>query len=473
MRVKGYSDAWIGGLAIVLFSAALLIGPRPAGAQHVEVPPTWGGPLLERPRLTGDWGGVRDDLGKKGIVFDADLYMVPEAVLSGGKDTGAEFWGSAVYTLNADTGKLGLWPGGFFKLSAESSFGRTVAQDVGSLVPVDTGWLVPEFNQQTTGLENATLTQFLSPSFGLLAGKIFTLDSAAGEFAGNYRSQFMNTGLTVPLALALVPLSAFGGGAIYVPAPNVILTAMVLDPDGTVLSNDVGKAFNQGVMVIAAGKATIKPFGLIGHQSLTGMWSDKSRVSLIQDPSNLAVLLLTQRFPLLGNPGPILQALLDRVCGGPCPGAAPLNREDNTWAVTYGFDQYLWQPEGDPKHGIGVFFNFGASDGRANPIKYSYNLGIGANGFVPGRPNDSFGIGWARTEFSDNLLPFVRAHLPIGLDHEDAIEIYYRAALTPWLNITPDLQIVTPAITKNLVAGHALTNRDTAVILGLRAAVRF
>ena len=62
MRVKGYSDAWIGGLAIVLFSAALLIGTRPAGAQHVEVPPTWGGPLLERPRLTGDWGGVRDDL---------------------------------------------------------------------------------------------------------------------------------------------------------------------------------------------------------------------------------------------------------------------------------------------------------------------------------------------------------------------------------------------------------------------------
>ncbi len=42
---------------------------------------------MERPRLTGDWGGVRDELGKKGIVFDADLMMVPRGVISGGKDT--------------------------------------------------------------------------------------------------------------------------------------------------------------------------------------------------------------------------------------------------------------------------------------------------------------------------------------------------------------------------------------------------
>ena len=49
-----------------------------------------------------------------------------------------------------------------------------------------------------------------------------------------------------------------------------------------------------------------------------------------------------------------------------------------------------------------MFFNFGASDGEANPVKYSYSMGIGGNGVVPGRPRDTFGLGWARTDFSGN-----------------------------------------------------------------------
>ena len=36
-------------------------------------------------RLTGDWGG-RDDLVKKGVVFDADVYWAPQAITGGGKD---------------------------------------------------------------------------------------------------------------------------------------------------------------------------------------------------------------------------------------------------------------------------------------------------------------------------------------------------------------------------------------------------
>ena len=110
-----------------LLGLALLGAPGPAGAQPVAVPDTWGGDFWSRPRLTGSWGGLRDELGKKGVVFDADLLLTPHGVLSGGRDTGAEFWGNADYTLNVDTGKLGLWPGGFFKIYAGSSFGESVS----------------------------------------------------------------------------------------------------------------------------------------------------------------------------------------------------------------------------------------------------------------------------------------------------------------------------------------------------------
>ncbi len=120
---------------IVVLGLALLITPVPASAQPVPVPETWGGDFLSRARLTGNWGGFRDELGKKGVVFDADLLLTPQGVASGGRDTEAEFWGNAEYTLNVDTGKAGLWPGGFLKLIANSGFGDSVLQDSGRPTP--------------------------------------------------------------------------------------------------------------------------------------------------------------------------------------------------------------------------------------------------------------------------------------------------------------------------------------------------
>ena len=77
---------------------------------------------------------------------------------------------------------------------------------------------------------------------------------------------------------------------------------------------------------------------------------------------------------------------------------------------------------------------FDASDGNPNPIKYSYSMGIGGNGVVPGRPNDNFGLGWARTKLSSEFVPFLREQIPsLGLERENAIELYYSAALTRWL----------------------------------------
>jgi porin len=458
---------------VVLVGLLLLPTALPASAQPIDIPATWGGDFWSRPRLTGSWFGLRDELGKKGIVFDADLLLTPQGVATGGRDTGVEFWGNADYTLNVDTGKAGLWPGGFLKVYAGSSFGNSVLNDSGAIVPVNTPVLFPEPDEPSTGLLHATFMQFLSPKFGLLAGKIFTFDAIHGEFTGNYRTQFLNTGLVIPLSLALVPISAYGGGLVVLPWEGVTLSALVLDPSGTPKNNDVSEAFDDGVMVLASGEVAIKPFGLVGHQRLGFMWSDKKRLSLDQDPSNLARFLLTERFPKLGNPGPILQRILERFFPQLLVPVQRANREDSTWAMFYGFDQYLWHPGGDPKRGIGLFFNFGASDGAANPIKYSYNMGIGGNGVVPGRPRDTFGLGWARTKFSSDFLPFLRQQLDLGLDHEDAIEMFYNASITPWLNASLDLQIIDSALKKKLDSSGRLTDLDTAVVAGVRLYVRF
>jgi porin len=114
MWLLKHLKAWM-----TLVGLIVLFAPdHPARAQPYDLPDTWGGDILSRPRLTGDWDGLRDELGKKGIVLDVDLLMTPQVVMSGGRSTGGDFWGNADYTLNVDTQKLGLWPGGFFKISA-------------------------------------------------------------------------------------------------------------------------------------------------------------------------------------------------------------------------------------------------------------------------------------------------------------------------------------------------------------------
>jgi porin len=109
-----------------------------------------------------------------------------------------------------------------------------------------------------------------------------------------------------------------------------------------------------------------------------------------------ARFLATETFPRLGDPGPVLRRIVERFFPELLVPVQPANRESSTWAMFYGFDQYLCHPGGDRSRGIGIFFTFGTSDEEANPIKYSYSAGIGGKGVIPGR--DTFGVGWALPE---------------------------------------------------------------------------
>src|SRR5262244_3553335 len=155
-RIRGWA------LAPVL---ALLVAAGAASAQPVDIPPTWGGTLMDRPRLTGSWFGLRDEMGKKGIVLDLDLLPMPQGVLTGGRNTEGDFWGNAEYTLNVDTQKLGLWPGGFLNVYAISGFGATVNDAAGVLLPTNIAQLLPNVGNSGTGLMNLAFIQFLSTKF--------------------------------------------------------------------------------------------------------------------------------------------------------------------------------------------------------------------------------------------------------------------------------------------------------------------
>jgi len=59
--------------------------------------------------------------------------------------------------------------------------------------------------------------------------------------------------------------------------------------------------------------------------------------------------------------------------------------------------------------------------------------------------------------------------LPVRADH--AVELYYNIAVTPWLRLTPDLQVLVPGVAQT--QPPAVKAIDTAVIIGLRAKIDF
>jgi hypothetical protein len=104
------------------------------------------------------------------VVLDVDLLQTLQGVASGGRDEVAKYWGTAEYTLNVDTQKLGLWPGGFLRVEGLSSFGQNISNTSGTLISPSFVSLLPEPGNTTTGLMNLTFMQFLSPHFGVFLG---------------------------------------------------------------------------------------------------------------------------------------------------------------------------------------------------------------------------------------------------------------------------------------------------------------
>jgi porin len=370
---------------------------------------------------------------------------------------------------------MGLWPGAFLTAYGMSSYGTTVNKDSGALVPVNTAGILPAVaeDEPTSALMELTFAQFLAPWVGVVVGKFNTLNGDNNAFAHDYRTQFSNMGLNFNLTAALAPVSAWGGGLVFLPWKGALITAGVVDPDGSPTDNSLAHIFEDGVMVTSEGRFTIKPFGLVGHQLVGFLWSNKERVALLQDPGNTAALLAFNRFPRLVDPGPILSRIINRFFPDLATAPEPLKTKEDTWAVYYNFDQFLWNPGADPTKGVGVFFRAGVSDGKVNPVKYHFNVGVSANGIVPGRPDDTFGIGWSRVNLSDDLIPALRQRPGIGLEREDAVEMYYNFAVTKWLGVSLDLQIVDPAVKKSASSTGGIKDVDTAVIGGLRVYSRF
>ncbi|TAK63536.1 carbohydrate porin [Methylobacter sp.] len=429
------------------------------------------GDLLSRSKLTGDWRGIRNEMAEKGVTLDLDATQVTQHVASGGYDGSllskspgnrisellpgiSETESDAMFNmlLKVDTGKAGLWQGGFLTVRGEGRVGDSIGIRSGSLMPTNGDAISPAVprhsNQDVLALTELTYAQFLSKQFGVAFGLINVADGDKNEFAGSLRSRshFMNIGMRVsPVIGAAAPLlTTLGATAIFLPNKNIIGTAGFINAEETAGYNPFER--DKGTTFMTEWQVSHTLAGLPGKQTAGFVYGfDRKKLDFGTDPRlQLASLLRT--------------------------GEAVKTNAD-TWALYYNAHQYI---QGDSKGGWGPFVRAGVSDGHPNPIKWNFAFGIGGVGVGSWRPDDNWGLGGYALGASNE--PLINR---LGIHDETGFEAFYNAALTPWLHVTADVQYIDSALTGANLLGAGplpavnLPGPKEAWVVGVRTNLNF
>jgi porin len=451
-----------------LIPLALALGVLVSVTLHAaDAPPAnpYSGDFWSRSTLSGDWWGVRNQLAEKGVTVDMSLTQAAQGIVHGGKDTGWQYGGGrGDIILNLDTQKLGLWPGGFLNVEAEGNFIpedkllKSINGRTGALMSVYSSQLFPMPSGDNFNLPALNFAQFLSPYFGLTIGKYATITSNSGDmndFAhGKGDTNFMNTALNVnPILLTTVPYSTLGTGLIVLPTKDpkeAIASFMVLSSTGKASTSGFDDLDGNNLTFIGEGRLTTNFFGLTGHQLFGAAFSNRKFSSIDQ---NARFIFENGRF----------------------------EEEKGSWNIHYNFDQYLYEPKKGSGEGIGIFGRFGASDGNPNFMHFFYSLGIGGKGVIPTRERDRYGFGFYYIDVNNPKLQGLFRSIKLLRD-EYGFEAFYNIAITPWLMLTPDIQVVRGAqkeqitIRRDLLGIPFIADRKsigTATILGVRLQMVF
>ncbi len=451
------TEAAVGSDTSLRLDASMALGQPDTGGAPAGEPdepegllpiPDYSGDLWSRGALSGDWGGVRDDLTARGLFIKVGWTQVLQSVVDGGRATGTKYGGSLDYLINLDLHRMGLMPGGLVKFRAESRYGESANDLVGILLPANTDGSFPLTSAPDDNIAitvtNLSYTQFLSQQFAVFAGKMDTLDGDLNEFAsGRGLSQFLNANFVFnPVGALTVPYSTLGGGIVVIPVDWMTISSAVynsVDSSTTTGFSDIGDGWT---------------------------WSTEVQVQyrLGQLPGGQSVGLIyafDSDFVEIGGGRLVL----------PPNGRLVIPTKDDTWAVSWNLWQYIHTLEepgqgpidllnGRPDHrGFGVFARAGFADPDTNPLDWHLSAGVGGRGVIPTRDDDTFGVG-----FFYNAFEASRLFSALGVEDEAlGVEAFYNIAVTPAAHLTLDLQVIEP-VERSL---------DTAVLLGLRARLEF
>jgi porin len=458
-------------IMLALLAAMSASSARAADLSPQMLPQT--SDLWTRDKLTGDWGGVRTALSKRG--FDITINYIGETlgVLSGGFRQGADYEHRIELSIDTDLDKLLGWKGA----SAHTTLyqighanGLPAAEYVGSIADPSnieaqpatrlfTAWLQKNFFDDRVSVR---LGQIAADDEFLVSPTASNLINSTFGYAAILAADQLQGGPVYPLAtpgirLQLKPteeiaiLSAVFSGA---PAgSNCTGLPQHCDQYGTTFSTSGGALFMEELQYgINQGKDAK---GLPGVYKLGGWYATTSFANL--------------HFGLDATMMPVSLA---------SPASAfPLMHQGN-WGIYGVADQMIWRAQKGPQS-LNAFFRAGASPADRNLVTSYIDGGLGLKAPLPGRDDDvlTFGVAYSRISPDAAALDvdtqlFTGAFFPVR-DKEIVLEFDYTLQLAPWWTIQADLQqIIHPGGQVPDPFNPAQAIRD-AFVAGARTTIKF
>ena len=390
--------------------------------------------------MTGDWLGYRSCLQERGITFRGNVTQFGFAIDGGvdvpvpppfGPGDVARYTGRGEYDFIFDLEKFGGLPQGKLLVGVQHWWGDygNVSLNTGAFPPaIFAAALPPVANDEGVPMiTDFLITQPLSEKLVLFAGKKNVIGAADQDIfaGGDGTDQFMNQALIVnPAFLLALPYSSFTVGA-AMPQDWGMVSMFVYDPqDRTKDFFRLEDLFSEGIIVGGEVKVNTTFFELPGEHHIGGIWKHT-------DLADLSAIAPPPEYPY-----------------PPAPPSVP--SKPDSYTIYYGFDQYLGVFPGERPglgpvkrpRGWGVFGRASISDANPTPYRYFLSAGIGGDSPFRCHAGDTFGVGWFYKGTSNEFGPFPRA--VFGPRDGTGVELYYNFQITPWLNVTPDLQYLRP-----------------------------
>lgn len=389
--------------------------PEPVDAEASEQA------LLERDRLTGDWGGYRTRLEERGIDINfgvwADLF---QNVRGGANTADMDFMHLESLNLTLDTQKLFELQGGTFFIDLQHIGGDNPSDNVG-----DWQWVSSIASDRRDEIAELWYEQkLMDDQVRLKLGKIepcYEFD--VSEIGAMFLNSSSGQSPTIP-GFPTYPDSAFGFIGDYAPSEILYLRAGVFDgnqQEGKTLGDD-------GPRTVFKGPSDLFLIAEVGFG-----WNTES----LPGRAAVGVSYHTGTF--------------DRFDGG---------TDDGVLGYYAVLEQVLHKESDDPEdaQATRLFLRAGFTDADTYDVRYHLGGGVVATGLCPERDEDSIGVGV-------NFIGFSNAADADFAGDELNLELFYAAQVTPYLAITPDLQyVINPGGDESL---------DDALVLGVRFVLNF
>jgi porin len=417
--------------------------------------------------LSGDWGGLRPYLERKGLVFTLSYTNDFLSNVRGGIGLGTVGIGAFQPQLDIDLQKLLGWQGGHLHTHGLVTHGPFFSQTyLGNILAVSNLEAGPVARLYSLWYEQSAFDGRFSVRFGLMSADSQFLQSKTA-------ANFINNGISWPTFLA-ANLPA-GGPAYPLPDPGIRVRIKPTDevafqaavfsgdpsggdgsnqnlplPTGTVFS------FRGGAFFIA--EASYLPNqgkdakGLPGAYRIGAWYHTSPRFG-------------DQRFDNTG------QSL-----ASPTSTGIPLDHtgDHGVYGVV---DQMLYRVPGTDDQGLSGFFRAGGVPSDRNLISFYADGGLVYKGLVPRRPDDKIGLAAAYARVGNNARGldvdtglFGNFFYPVR-SGETMIELIYQAQLTPWWMLQPEMQyIIRPA---GGVLNSDGTFRPNAWVIAVRSSLNF